>query len=696
MRLSTDTGGTFTDLVLEDDSGGLWLHKVPTTPSDPIQGVLNVVGVAADSLGVSVREFLAGVTSFMHGTTHALNAVVTGRTARTALITTRGHRDILVFREGGRREPFNHTRPYPRPYVPRSLTFELDERVTYDGSVVVSLRDDSVLAVIEQLRGGDVQAVAVCLLWSVVNSTHERRIGELLAKHLPGIPFTLSCELNPVLREYRRASASAIDASLKPLVTRYIGELSSRLAELGYTGDVRILTSLGGLKAAHEVAAAPIQLLKSGPSTAPVAGRFYGRSISKNVERDLIVTDAGGTTYDVSLVRLGEIAKSRDTWIGQEFLGHLTGFPSVDVKSIGAGGGSVAWVDNGGVLHVGPQSQGADPGPACYGKGGREATVTDAAVVLGYLDPDYFLGGRIRLDRRRAVDVIASRVAEPLGLGDTQAAAALFAVATENMAQAIFDLTMEKGVDVAGAILIGGGGAAGLNSMFIARRLQCPTLVFPEVGAALSAAGAVFSDVTAQYSKVWFTSTKRFDRNRANELLDGLRASCHEFAQRAGFEPARCRITYTVEARYRNQVWEIEVPLRSAEFGEMLDVTTFVDDFHANHKRLFAVADPNSPIEVLSWTATIACPVRTGAVGRLRSAAGSARAVRERRVHLPGVGIVVAPVIDFSSLALDESIPGPAVVESPCTSIIVDERARYTRRADGSLVVDVCASRGAL
>jgi N-methylhydantoinase A len=694
MRLSTDTGGTFTDLVLEDDAGGLWLHKAQTTPSDPIQGVVDVVSLAAQSLGLPIPAFLDGVTSFIHGTTHALNAVITGRTARTALITTRGHRDLLVFREGGRRDPFNHTRPYPKPYVPRSLTFELDERVTYDGSVAEPLQDDSVLAVIEQLRRLDVQAVAVCLLWSVVNPAHERRAGELLSKHLPGVPVTLSSELNPVLREYRRASAAAIDASLKPLVAKYIGDLSTRLAELGYRGDVRILTSLGGLKAAHEAAAAPIQLLKSGPSTAPVAGRYYGRNLAKDDERDLIITDAGGTTYDVSLVRRGEIEKARDTWIGPELLGHITGFPSVDVKSIGAGGGSVAWVDNGGVLHVGPQSQGADPGPACYGKGGREATVTDAAVALGYLDPDYFLGGRIRLDRKAATEVVASRVARALDLTDAEGAAAIFAVATENMAQAIFDLTLEKGVDPARAILIGGGGAAGLNSIFIARRLRCPTLVFPELGAALSAAGAVLSDLTAQYTKVWFTSSKRFDRGRANELLGSLRASCHEFARQSGFDPLRCRITYTVEARYRNQVWEIDIPLRSPEFRSEQDVAALFDDFHINHERLFAVTDANSPIEVLTWSATIACPVRTGPVGRLRLECASARAANERRVHLPGIGMVAAPVVDFSSLPAGTTAAGPAVIESPWTSIIVDESASYARGIDGSLVVDLGAPAG--
>ena len=687
MRVATDTGGTFTDLVLEDDDGSLSLYKASTTPGDPIEGVLNVVKIAADSCGLSAREFLERVTSFMHGTTHALNAVVTGRTAKTALITTRGHRDVLVFREGGRREPFNHSQPYPRPYVPRSLTFEVDERIAYDGSVVEPLRDESVFVAIERLRDADIQAVAVCLLWSVSNPAHERRIGTLLTQQLPGVPFTLSSELNPVLREYRRASASAIDASLKPLVTKYISDLAGRLAELGFKGDVRVLSSLGGLKDAAELAAAPIQLLKSGPSTAPIAGRFYGRSALADDDRDLIVTDAGGTTYDVSLVRGGEIEKARDTWIGPEFLGHMTGFPSVSVKSIGAGGGSIAWVDNGGVLHVGPQSQGADPGPACYGRGGVEATITDASVILGYLNPDYFLGGRIRLNWQAAVQTLERRVAQPLGLSATAAAAAMVAVATENMAQAIFDLTVERGVDPARAILIGGGGAAGLNAIFIARRLRCTTVVFPEVAAALSAGGAVLSDLTAQYSQAWFTSTKAFDRIHANQLLGGLRKSCLSFARKSGVDLGRCKIGYSVEARYKNQVWEIDVPLRADSFREPADIITFTEDFHANHERLFAVRDPSSPVEILSWTATVSCPIRTRPPGRLRSGEPRTATEIERRIHLPGVGIVSAVVADFDSMKIGQRIAGPAIVESAYTSVVVDERASCSRSADGSLVM---------
>tara|TARA_B110000503_G_scaffold133727_2_gene211698 strand:- start:4384 stop:6450 length:2067 start_codon:yes stop_codon:yes gene_type:complete len=687
MRIAADTGGTFTDVVFEDDQGQLTLSKASTTPADPISGVLDAVAVAADEQSVPLEEFLANIKTFIHGTTHALNAVVTGNTAKTAFITTQGHGDILVYREGGRREPFNQNVSYPKPYIPRSLSFEVEERIGSDGSVVVPLDEASVMTVIGQLRELKVEAVAVCLLWSPLEQKHELRIGELLEQHLPGVPFTLSAQLNPILREYRRASAAAIDASLKPLMTRYIGDLTRRLTDLGFAGSVQILTSFGGVKMADEVARAPIQLLQSGPSMAPVAGRFYGCDESDG--KDLIITDAGGTTYDVSLVREKEIIKTREYWIGEKFFGHVTGFPSVDVRSVGAGGGSIAWVDAGGVLHVGPQSQGADPGPACYKRGGVEATVTDAAVTLGYIDPDYFLGGRLQLDRSASLAAVQKQVGDKISLPVEDSAQSIMALATENMVQAIFDLAVERGIEPAKASMIGGGGAAGFNAIFIARRLNCRKVIFPSVGAVLSAAGAILSDMVGVYGKAAFVSSKNFDREVANTALVELRKECHDFAKSVGVPLTRSEIKYSVEARYKGQVWDIEVPLRKGEFVDDADLTKLVDDFHVTHQRIFAVHDPDSPIEILTWNAAISCRGDSPATGELNTEHQHSRNKESRPIHLPGVGFVDAAIIDFTSMSVDTVLYGPAIVESPFTSIVIDERASFSKNAIGSLIVEL-------
>jgi N-methylhydantoinase A len=687
MRLACDTGGTFTDLIVENVDRGLQMYKAATTPDDPVRGVLDAIQLAATATGQSLAAFLAGVTCVIHGTTHAINAIITGNTAKTALLATAGHRDILVLREGGRIDPFNSAVPYPEPFVPRALTFEIPERINSAGDIVKSLNDAAVIETLGQLREQKVESVAVCLLWSIVNPIHEKRIGALIAEHLPGVPYTLSHALNPVLREYRRASAAAIDASLKPSMTSYLGSLAERLRDAGFAGRLLVLTSQGGVMDASDIAKAPIHAINSGPSLAPVAGRHFGAL--GDGSRDIVVADTGGTTYDVSLVRGGRIPLTRETWIGQPSLGHITGFPSVDVKSVGAGGGSVARVDDGGVLHVGPESAGAKPGPACYGQGGTSATVTDACVVLGYLDANYFLGGTMRLDLAAARNAIAVHVARPLRLEIEQAAAAVVRVATENMVQAIAGITVNQGIDPARAVLIGGGGAAGLNSVFIARRLGIATLVIPEVGASLSAAGALMSEVASDHRATSFVSTRAFDYAAANKLLDTLETEGLNFLRSAGFTPTPDSIDFTIEARYEHQVWEIDVPLTPRRFRGESDVARMVEDFHALHEQIFSFRDPKSAVELIGWSARAHARTHEAGVGRLQPTQVSRAVGKTRRVYFDEIGFCDAAVYDFEHMAPELRLSGPAVIESPFTTIIIDPPCRFDRTLDGSIVIDI-------
>ncbi|MEM9881279.1 MAG: hydantoinase/oxoprolinase family protein, partial [Pseudomonadota bacterium] len=510
-----------------------------------------------------------------------------------------------LMREGGRTQPFNHTMRYPDAYVPRQLTFEIGGRMNYAGQETEALDEASVMAAIEACSAAQVEAIGVCLLWSIANPDHEAQVGALLAAHLPGVPFSLSHQLNPTLREYRRASSTCIDASLKPLMADYLGSLAGRLSDAGYRGEVYVASSQGGMMQAADLAQAPIYVLNSGPSMAPVSGRYYGAR--EDASRPVIVADTGGTTYDVSLVRDGLIPMTREMWVGEPYLGHMTGFPSVDVKSVGAGGGSIARVDSGGILHVGPDSAGAVPGPACYSHGGKNPTLTDACVVLGYLDPDYFLGGTMAIDPQRAADAIQHTVAAPLGISLEEAAWAIAMLATENMAQAIIDITVNQGIDPAQAVLIGGGGAAGLNSTFISKRLNCAQLVIPEVGAALSAAGALMTDLSAEFSLTRFFTTSAFDMDAANTALDTLRAQCDAFRARSGDRVIDYSVLLKVEARYPRQGWDIELPLPVQRFDSTADIEALKQAFHETHDRIFAVRDDASEIEVVSWTAVAKC-----------------------------------------------------------------------------------------
>lgn len=688
MRLAIDTGGTFTDLIVEDDQGECRIFKARTTPDDPIAGVLDAISVAAQAYGVSRRDFLRQGEVLVHGTTHAINAIVTGRTARTALLTTEGHRDILVLREGGRSDPFNFTETYPQPFIPRSLTFEVPERIRFDGSIQAPIDEEAVIKIAVELKARKVEAVAVCLLWSIVNPAHEGRVGELLTKHLPDVPYTLSHALNPSIREFRRASSTAIDASLKPMMSTYMRTLEDRLRDAGFRGRTLVVTSGAGVIDARAAADAPIHIVNSGPSMAPLAGRRY--SDLEGGFANAIVADTGGTTYDVSLIRNGRIPTSRETWVGPRHRGVMIGFPWIDVKSVGAGGGSIAWVDAGGLLRVGPRSAGAEPGPAAYRRGGTEPTVTDACLAMGHLDPDYFLGGAMKLDRALAETAIYEKIAKPLGLEVVAAADAIVAIATENMVQAIVDITVNQGLDPREAALVGGGGAAGLNSVRIARRLGCKTLIIPEVGSALSAAGALMSDLKAEYHLAFFTSTAAFDFAGAARTLEELAKRCRAFIDGPGQGALSSVISHKVSARYASQVWEIEVPLRGATISGPDDVAAFVADFHKAHAELFAFADPYSHIDIIGWSAEVAC--RFNERDELRLAAtDTSRAGRERRAFFRASGWRDIEIREFAGLPIDEPLRGPAVIENSFTTIVLEPGSVAVRRPSGSLLIDVGA-----
>ena len=404
FRISVDTGGTFTDVVIADAHGIRALGKALTTPERIFAGMRTAIEVAAQELGLSGKALLSKTDMLIYGTTRATNAVVTKSTAKTAFLTTQGFRDILVLKEGGKYDPHDYSYDYPPPYIPRRYTFEIDERVDAQGNVVRPLDQNQARDVVRILAQRHFEAVAVCLLWSIANGSHEKEIAKLIEQELPGIPYTLSHELVPIVREYRRASTTAIDASLKPLMQRHLREMEADLRAAGFSGELLIGTSGGGCQHVTEVAGRPVTMLKSGPAMAPVAGKAY--VTIEDLGRDAIVCDTGGTTFDVGLVRDGDLVYTRDSWLGRRWLGHMVAMSSVDVRSIGAGGGSIAWIDAGGLLRVGPQSAGAVPGPACYGAGGDQPTVTDACVVLGWFDPDYFNGGRMKLDAGAAHRVV--------------------------------------------------------------------------------------------------------------------------------------------------------------------------------------------------------------------------------------------------------------------------------------------------
>jgi len=667
FRISVDTGGTFTDVIVADEAGALHLAKAPTDLARAFQSIENALAQLEPELGVTVAELLGRTDVFTYGTTRATNAIVEGRTARTAFFTTEGFPDILLLREGGKPEPFRQL-PYPPPYVPRFLTFELRERIDSEGEVFVPLDEQSVLEAIAEARRLGAEAVAVCLIWSIVNPDHELRVGELLAREWPEVPFTLSHELNPIIREYRRASSTAIDASLKPVMQDYLRMLEQDLRTAGLRGHVFVATSFGGAWRPQEVTERPIYSIGSGPSMAPVAALTYAEA--EKAGRDLIVCDTGGTTFDVGLVSAGAINYSAETWLGGRWIGHITGIRAVDVKSIGAGGGSIVWIDPGGLLRVGPQSAGAEPGPACYGQGGTDPTITDAAVVLGWIDPDYFLGGRLPLDSA-AAHAAVERIAAPLGLSVHEGAHAALTIASENIVGAIREITIAQGIDPREVTMVAGGGASGLNAVPIARELGCRRVLLPSTASALSACGALFADIVSEFSRSRYEETRSLDRESVNDALADAENRADQFLADLGGLPVTAeRKDFFVEARYRAQVWELDVPVPRRLESEG-DVRAVEEAFHATHERIFAVREPGQYLECLLWKVRATAVLDKPELRPRRPAQAAAGGDGHVEAYFRETGLATVPRHDGPSLPPGTRIDGPAILREPTTTVVV-------------------------
>lgn len=669
VKITCDVGGTFTDVVASSATGAVALGKSLTTPGRLSDGLLAAIGNAASAWDRDARALLRRTDLFVFSTTRATNAILERKTARTALLVTAGFPDVLVRREGGSMAPYDFSRAYPEPYVPRELTFEIEERTAEDGSVVRPLDETQVRETLAGLARHGVEAIAVCLLWSITNPAHEQRLAELIAEVCPGVPFTLSHQLNPIIREYRRASGTAIDASLKRLLPGHLDEVAAALGDAGFAGELLAATSSGGVLPIDDLARKPVLAAKSGPSLAPVAGCLYVEELQRD---DIIVCDTGGTSFDVSLIRDGRIVTTRETWLGGTFTGHLTGLSSVDVRSIGAGGGSVAWVDSGGLLRVGPESAGADPGPACYGKGGSRPTVTDAALILGYLDPDRFLGGRLSLDVDAARAAMATLSGE-LGADVVATAEAVLTIANQHMVDAIKSITIDEGIDPRDAGIVAGGGAAGMGIAAIAAELGCRQVVMPRAAGALSAYGGQYSDIVIEEGRTVAFDTRSTDPDAADAALDEVDAALEDAARRlveAGVDEQR--IERYVEARYAHQVWSLPVPLAFERFEATERLRELEDAFHDVHQRVFAVSDRTQGVEVVYCGAQLrAEPAKPERPRHDAPPPAPPRPSAVREATFPGSGTCSAAVYHGSELHPGAAVSGPALVIEPTTTIVV-------------------------
>lgn len=650
-RIGIDVGGTFTDVVLLDEIGQVHTAKVPTTPQDRVIGAINGFRRILEVAGCAPGD----VGFIGHGSTMATNMVVEGTGAPTALIATQGFRDLLELRRIARHDRadlYDLQFDNPKPLVPRRWRYEVPERLDWRGQVEQPLDEAALHAIADRIAATPVQAIAIAFLHAATNPAHEQRAAEILAQRLPGRFISVSHQVNPEIGEYERTSTTVMNAMLGPLCARYIGALQDRLRQEGFGGELLFMGSNGGLADAALVAARPVLLLESGPAGGVSAAIRLGE---RHGWQDAILGDMGGTTFDVSLVR-----EARAELRSQVLLhSYAVRAPSIDIESIGAGGGSIAWVDAGGGVRIGPRSAGADPGPACYGRGGTRPTVTDCNLILGHIDPDTFLGGRFRLDRGAAEAVVMEHLAKPLGVGVVEAAHAVRAVANALMAQAIRLMTVERGHDPRGFAYLCFGGAGPVHAIDLARELEMARVLVPPAPGLFSALGMVLADQQADAQAAIDRPLDVCDAAAlAARFLDLEQAATGSLPRGA----ARTTLRRRADCRYAGQPGSIMVDVGSC------DPAAIRAAFEEAHRRLWNFNKADQP--VLLNNLRVEARAETGWRGPLRftEVSGDPAPHRHRSVHLGGAARDL-PVWRRADLPEGFAVLGPAVIEEASSSL---------------------------
>jgi N-methylhydantoinase A len=658
-RIGIDVGGTFTDVVAVDDAGRLTSVKVPSTPRDPSAGVLEGLRALADAAGRSLPALLAETERLVHGTTVATNALVERKGARVGLLTTEGHRDVLEMREGLKEDRYNLRVPPPVPLVPRALRLGVRERVRFDGSVEVPLDPASLRAAIQTLRRARVEAVAVCYLHAYRNPEHEAATRRAVAAQMPRAYLSVSSEILPQIKEYERVCTTVVNAYVGPVLSRYLTSLAARLREAGYPREVLIMQSHGGVATVPDSARLAAGAILSGPAGGLAAARRCAQILGT---RDVITFDMGGTSTDIALLEAGAPPLAADRVV----CGHKVALPALDIHTIGAGGGSIAAVDAGGLLHVGPQSAGADPGPACYGRGGAAATVTDANVVLGYLDPAGFLGGRAQLDpeaARRAVEQVARRLGCPV----EAAAEGIHTIVNTNMAEGIQLVSVRRGVDPRRFAVLAFGGAAGLHVAQVARTLEIGRVVIPRAASVLSAWGMLATDLRYELVRTHAGEVRRIGAEGLRRLFAEMGA---EGQARVGQAFAgTVRAQRSLDMRYGEQVFEIQVPLDGIDLDAPDLVEQVVQRFHERHEALYTYSAPDQDVVLVNARLALIGELPDAPAEPPPAAAGPAAPAGWRRAYFGAWTDV--PVLRWDALRAGAELEGAAIIESDTTTVVV-------------------------
>jgi N-methylhydantoinase A len=688
MKIGIDVGGTFTDFLLMDEECNSRMYKVLSTPDDLSVGVVTGLSELAKERGQTPQQFLAQVEIIVHGTTVATNAILTGKTARTGLITTRGFRDALEMRRGVRERLYDNKFQAPKPLVPRTRRLPIAERVDALGAIVTDVDLADVDAAAEVLRADKVEAIAVCFMHSYANRANEEKAARRLCELCPDLYLSVSSRVLPQVRFYERVSTTVLNAAVGPVVKRYLDNLMLKIAEIGYTGILLIMQSNGGVTGPRAITELAASTVLSGPAAAPCAGLAY---MAPHGEDTFITMDMGGTSFDAALVKNGEPAITTHGSIERMALA----LPSMEIVTIGAGGGSIAWIDDGGLLRLGPQSAGAKPGPVCYDSGGTEPTCSDANLLLGYLSPDFFAGGRIRLNVNAARDVVAQRIGDPLGLDVLAAAAGMYRIMNVNMASAIREISVQKGYDAREFPLVCAGGAGAIHACMIARELGIRNIFVPRAAPIFCAAGMLRSDLKHDFVRSYASpfAAGALDLGKLLSYLDEMISEANQIFRNEGVPKKRCRFAVQLDLRYTGQYYEVTVgaPETALRSG---DLESIRQSFHKAHDRLYGyqLGEDGTGVELVNIRLTATGLVDKPKIPVTAMAGQDPRAAHKnnRPIYLPlRDAFIEVPVFDGDRLEHGNTIFGPAVVESVNTTIIVPDDFDLRVDAVGTCVLTI-------
>ena len=675
-RLGIDVGGTFTDaMIINEETGEIRIGKVPSTPKDPSIGFLDAVDTILKENNIEAQD----VTYVVHGTTVATNAIIEGKMAATGFITTEGFRDMLEIQRQIRPSLYDLQFEKPQPLVPRYLCFGIPERMDFQGNILTKLDTDSVRDVARQLKKEGVESIAVCYLHAYINNEHEARTEALLKEEFPEAIISLSSEVAPEFREYLRASTTVINAAVRPIVSRYLTSIESRLKAAGLSAELLVMQSNGGVLTFGAASEKPVFMVESGPAAGVIAASYLGNTLgSPNV----LSFDMGGTTAKTGLVRKGTPTITKDYEVGVAAGGTGTGVqgagypirtPVIDLVEIGAGGGSIAWVDSGGILRVGPQSAGADPGPVCYGRGGEEPTITDANLVLGRLDPEYFLGGKMKLDVEGATKAIESKCAKPLGLDLLEVALGIVEIANTAMVNALRRISVQRGYDPRDFMLVAFGGAGPVHANRLADQLEIPKTLIPMSPGITSATGLLVTDLKHDYSNTLIQPIDELDLSAIENTYVGMETQGRTALSNEGMEENSIRFIRQVDVRYIGQSYELGIVVEPGKFdGVRRD--QILEEFHKEHERAYGFSAPGEPVEIVAIRLTavgdIAKPTLRE-IGKTSGGVDSARRTTRSVYFAESKGFVDCPVYDRYKLSSGDVLQGPAIIEEMDSTTII-------------------------